>query len=167
MNQCSYQNLNSAIRQICVWILHLFKKVNRGCSLCDNWQNKASDKKPRFNFLYRSNYRLWRQCVTSTAGAAHFLSATLDQRTGRIDARVRKKGQEELSLFMSTLDTICTRDVPLGLRSHITSTVCSPEMSHFLKLTREPLQSLAPLSTISLSLAPKDRPSFFAIMFLV
>ena len=113
------------------------------------------------HFLFCGNYRLWLQCVTSTAGVAHFLSATLDQRTGRIDARVRKKGQEELSLFMSTLDTICTRDAPLGLRSHITSTVCSPEMSHFLKLTREPLQSLAPLSAISLSLTPKDRPFFF------
>ena len=121
------------------------------------------------HFLFCGNYRLWLQCVTSTAGVAHFLSATLDQRTGRIDARVRKKGQEELSLFMSTLDTICTRDAPLGLRSHITSTVCSPEMSHFLKLTREPLQSLAPLSAISLSLTPKDRPFFFffAIMLLV
>lgn len=137
------------------------------------WQLKKQSiwQEATVQFLYRSNYRLWLQCVTSTAGAAHFLSATLDQRTGRIDARVRKKGQEELSLFMSTLDTICTRDVPLGLRSHITSTVCSPEMSHFLKLTGEPLQSLAPLSTISLSLTPKDRPVFchyvFSFRFLV
>lgn len=66
-----------------------------------------------------------------------------------------EKGQEELSPFMSTLDTICTQDVPLGLMSHITSAVCSHEMSHLLKLTRKPTLSLAPLSNIYLCPTPK------------
>lgn len=92
------------------------------------------------SFLWHSNYRPLAQSTAAPLCCLdscdeHFLSATLDQRTGRNDSGVRK-GQDELSPFLSTRETIFTEEFPLGLRSHSTSTVCSHKTLHFLKLTR-------------------------------
>lgn len=50
-----------------------------------------------------------------------------------------EKGQEKLSALVFTPDTICTWDHLLGLMSHITSAVCSQEVSHLLRLSHAPL----------------------------
>lgn len=111
-SQCSYDNkccpsthgvnLNCGIRWICAWCLEYY--TYSGESIEDVLHVKTDKAKHQTrspgSLLWRSNYRLIALASPTPRTVApmcrldcwaeHFLSATLDQRTGRNDARVRK-----------------------------------------------------------------------------
>lgn len=70
------------------------------------------------------------------------------EKTGRNDAGSEKRGQEGLSTLVFSPDIICTWAHPLWLMSHITSAVCSQEVSHSLSLRCKRHYLAHPLLTV-------------------
>lgn len=86
--------------------------------------------------------------VTRRPGCRDFLCYARRRKQEGTMLGVRKRGQEGLSTLVFSPDIICTWAHPLWLMSHITSAVCSQEVSHVLSLRCKRHYLTRPLTTV-------------------